>query len=103
VAFVHSPEAWARIVVRVMEARPVAEGLVCVLRHQALELALCPFMLLMGLPGSDKDRGKFRPGIGGGHVDDADGLDARPRRTYCAAAVVRIFPLPLPRKSIMAA
>jgi hypothetical protein len=34
----------------------------------------------MGFPRSYKDRGKLRPGIGGGHIDDADGLDPLPRR-----------------------
>jgi hypothetical protein len=31
-------------------------------------------------PGAAEERGELRPGIRRAHIDDADGLDARPRR-----------------------
>src|SRR4029077_13038631 len=53
----------------------VTDRLLGILGHQALELGLGLLMLEMSLPGADEDVGKFRPGIGGGHIDDADRLD----------------------------
>ena len=55
----------------------MADRLLGILRHQALELGLGLFVFEMGRPGPGKDAGEFRPGIGGAHVDDADRLDAR--------------------------
>ena len=44
------------------------------------ELGFGPFMLEMRLPGANEDIGEFDPGIGGAHINDADGVDARSRR-----------------------
>ena len=51
-----------------------------ILRHQALKFGLGLLVLEMGLPGANKDAGKFRPGIRGAHVDNANRLDPRLRR-----------------------
>ena len=56
------------------------DGLLGVLRHQGLELALGPLMVEKGIPGVAEERGELRPGIRRAHIDDADGLDAGPRR-----------------------
>src|SRR6516162_4087175 len=58
----------------------VPDGLPGILRHQGFELALGPFVVEKGTPGVAEERGKLRPGIRRAHIDDADGLDARPRR-----------------------
>src|SRR5215467_14349537 len=57
----------------------VPNGLSGILRHQSLELALGPFVVEKCAPGIAKERSEFRPGIRRAHIDDADGLDARPR------------------------
>src|SRR6516164_11471915 len=44
------------------------------------ELAFRPFVVEKGTPGIAEERGELRPGIRRTHIDDADGLDARPRR-----------------------
>src|SRR5262245_20867482 len=51
-----------------------------ILRHQGLELVFRPLMVEKGLAGVAKQGGELRPGIRGAHIDDADRLDARPRR-----------------------
>src|SRR6516165_588164 len=51
-----------------------------ILRHQGLELAFGPFVVEKCTPGVSEERGELGPGIRGTHIDDADGLDARPRR-----------------------
>ena len=56
------------------------DGLLGVLRHQGFELAFCPLVIEKGLAGVAEESGKFRPGIRRAHIDDADGLDAWPRR-----------------------
>src|SRR5262245_4368796 len=58
----------------------VPDGLPGVLRHQRLELAFGPFVLEKGVPGVAEERSEIRPGIRRAHIDDANGLDARPRR-----------------------
>ena len=56
------------------------DGLLGVLRHQGLELALGPLVVEKGLAGVAEQAGELRPGIRRAHIDDADGLDAWPRR-----------------------
>src|SRR5215471_13083125 len=58
----------------------VPDGLLGILRHQGFELAFRPFVVEKGTPGVAEERGELRPGIRRAHIDDADGLDARPRR-----------------------
>jgi hypothetical protein len=55
----------------------MADRLLSVIGHQALQLGLCLFMLKVGRPGPRKDRSKFRPGVGRTHIDDTHCLDAR--------------------------
>ncbi len=43
-------------------------------------ITLGPFVFNGGLTGPEEDIGKFRPAVGGAHVDHPDGLHARPRR-----------------------
>jgi hypothetical protein len=47
-----------------------------ILWHQTLQFGLGLFMFEMRRTGPRENRSKLRPGIGGAHVDDADGLDA---------------------------
>jgi hypothetical protein len=65
---------------RTLGAEPMPSRLLGVLRHQAFQFGLGVLVLQEGRPGLAKDGGEFRPGIGRTHVDDADGLDAGPRR-----------------------
>src|SRR6516164_8239228 len=58
----------------------VPDGLPGILGHQGFELAFGPFVVEKCAPGIAKERGELRPGIRRAHIDDADGLDARPRR-----------------------
>ena len=58
----------------------MADRLLRILRHQALELGLGLLVLKMRVPGADEDVGELRPGIGGAHIDNADRLNARPWR-----------------------
>ena len=58
----------------------MADSLLGVIRHQALELGLSVFMLEMRRPGPGENAGEFRPDVGGAHIDDPYGLDAWPRR-----------------------
>src|SRR5262249_16195741 len=58
----------------------VPDGLPGILRHQGLELAFGPFVVEKGAPGVAEERSELGPGIRRAHIDDADGLDARPRR-----------------------
>src|SRR6266436_7310261 len=50
-------------------ADPMADRLLGVLRHQALQLGLRLLVLEEGRPGRAEHGGKLGPGIGGGHVD----------------------------------
>src|SRR6266478_4345977 len=61
-------------------ANPMADRLLGVLRHQALQLGLRLFVLEEGRAGRAEHGGELGPSIGGGHVDDADGRNTRPRR-----------------------
>src|SRR5262245_54303797 len=56
------------------------DGLLGILGHQGFELALRPFVVEKRAPGVAEECGKLRPGIGLTHIDDANGLDARPGR-----------------------
>ena len=58
----------------------MADRLLGILRHQALEFGLGLFVLEMRRPGPGEDHGKLRPGIGRAHIDDAHRLNARLRR-----------------------
>src|SRR5262249_22695733 len=46
----------------------------------SLELVFGPFVVQKGATGIAEERGEFRPGIRRAHINDADRLDARPRR-----------------------
>ena len=56
------------------------DGLLGVLRHQGLELTFRPLMVVKGLPRVAEQGGELGPRIRRAHVEDADRLDARPRR-----------------------
>ena len=53
-------------------------GFLCILGHQRLEFTLGPLMVEEGLPGVAEQPGKLGPGVGGAHVDHADGFNPRP-------------------------
>jgi hypothetical protein len=55
----------------------MAHGLLGILRHQLLELALGALMVGVGALGVPKQPREFRPGIEGIRVHDADGFDPR--------------------------
>src|SRR5207247_9777372 len=63
---------------RASGAYAVANGLLGVLRHQGLQLALGEFVLVVGFTCLAKDAGELRPAVGGTHVDDPDGLNVGP-------------------------
>src|SRR6516162_6292508 len=65
---------------RALGFHAVPDGLLGILWHQGFELASGPFVVEKGLPRVAEERGEFRPGIRGAHVDDADRLDSRARR-----------------------
>ena len=56
------------------------DRLLSVLRHQRLELALRALMVEKGFSGVAEECCELGPGIRRAHIDDTDGLDARPRR-----------------------
>src|SRR6266478_1120258 len=56
------------------------DGLLGILRYQGLELALGALMVEKSLPSVAKERCELGPGVRRTHIDDADGLDARPWR-----------------------
>jgi hypothetical protein len=58
----------------------MAERLLRIPRHQALELSLGLHVLPMRLAGLDEDAGEFHPRIGGAHIDNPNRLDAGLRR-----------------------
>src|SRR6266436_5150928 len=58
----------------------MADCLLGILGHQGFELALGPFVVEKGAACVAEERGELGPGIRRAHIDDADGLDARPRR-----------------------
>src|SRR6516165_927962 len=65
---------------RALCSHAVPNGLPGILRHQGFELAFRPFVVEKCAPGVAEERGELGPGIGRAHIDDADGLDARPWR-----------------------
>src|SRR5262245_10025892 len=65
---------------RALCSHAVPDGLLGILGHQGFELAFGPFVVEKGAPGVAEERGELRPGIRCAHIDDADGLDARPWR-----------------------
>src|SRR5262245_904821 len=65
---------------RALGFHAVPNGLSGILGYQGFELAFGPLVVEKGTPGGAEERGEFRPGIRPAHIDDADGLDARPRR-----------------------
>src|SRR5262245_35033232 len=65
---------------RPLGPHPVPDCLLDVLRHQRLELALCALVVEKGLPGVAEERGELGPRVRRAHIDNANGLDARPWR-----------------------
>src|SRR5215468_11270595 len=65
---------------RALGFHAMPDGLPGILRHQGFELAFGPFVVEEGTAGVAEERREIRPGIRRTHIDDADGLDARPRR-----------------------
>src|SRR5215510_1696700 len=65
---------------RALGFHAVPDGLLGILGHQGFELAFGPFVVEKGTPGAAEEGSELGPGIRRTHVDDADGLDARPRR-----------------------
>src|SRR6516164_8767218 len=58
----------------------VPYGLPRILGHQGFELAFGPFVVEKGASSVAEESSELGPGIRRTHIDDADGLDARPRR-----------------------
>src|SRR5215472_5133366 len=58
----------------------MADRLLGILGHQGFELTLGPFVVEKCAASAAEECGELRPGIRCAHIDDADGLDARPRR-----------------------
>src|SRR5215813_6650918 len=56
------------------------DGLLSIFGYQGFELAFGPFVVEKSAPGVAEEGGELRPGIRRAHIDDADGLDAWPRR-----------------------
>src|SRR5260370_18033733 len=65
---------------RPLGPNPMPDGLLGVFRHQALELGLVALVFKKRRAVPPKHPGKFGPGIGRAHVNDANGSDPRPRR-----------------------
>src|SRR5215472_3669551 len=63
---------------RALCSHSVPNRLLGILRHQRFELAFRSFVVEKGAPGVAEERGELRPRIRCAHIDDADGLDARP-------------------------
>src|SRR5258707_3153650 len=61
-------------------SHPMPDGLPGILGHQGFELAFGPFVVEKGAPGVAEEGSELRPGIRRTHIDDADRLDAWPRR-----------------------
>ena len=58
----------------------MADRLLRIIGHQALELGLSLFVFQMRRPGPRKDCSKLRPGIRGTHIDNSHCFDTRLRR-----------------------
>src|SRR5260370_19765745 len=65
---------------RALGFHTVPDGLLGILGHPGFKLAFGPFVVEKGTPGVTEEGGELRPGIRQAHIDDADGLDARPWR-----------------------
>src|SRR5215510_16542442 len=65
---------------RALGFHAVANGFLGILGHQGFELAFRPFVVEKGASGIAEERSELRPRIRRAHIDDADGLNARPRR-----------------------
>src|SRR6516225_2311608 len=57
--------------------QPMADCLLGILRKQGLELAFRPLVLEVSRPGPAKQRRELRPAVGGAHIHNANGFDAR--------------------------
>src|SRR5258708_3727619 len=64
---------------RAFGANAVADSLFGVLRHECLQFCLGRFVLNECIARPAIYASQFRPGIGRAHVDNSNGLDARPR------------------------
>src|SRR6266511_4253678 len=67
---------------RALGPHPMADRFLGILRHESLELALRAFVVEKRTPGIAKERSELRPRIRCAHLDDADGINARPRRLH---------------------
>src|SRR5215813_9364533 len=65
---------------RALSPHAMPDGLLGVLRHQGFELAFSPFVVEKGTASIAEERGELCPGVRRAHIDDAGGLDTRPRR-----------------------
>src|SRR5262249_52471861 len=65
---------------RAFGSYPMPDGFLGVLGHQGLELAFRPLVVEKGMPGVAEQLCELGPRIGRAHIDDADGIDTRPRR-----------------------
>src|SRR5689334_16964595 len=65
---------------RAPSSHAMPDGLLGALRHQCFELAFCALMIEKGAPGAAEKGRKLPPGIRRAHIDNPNGLDARPRR-----------------------
>src|SRR5215510_5827376 len=65
---------------RTLSLHAVSNGFLGILRHQGFEFAFGPFVVEKGAPGAAEECGELGPRIRRVHIDDADGLDAGPRR-----------------------
>src|SRR5262249_45505210 len=70
----HRPRA------RALGPHPMADRFLGVVRHQGFELALRPLVVEKGLPGIAEQRSALGSEIRRPYIEDADGVDARPRR-----------------------
>src|ERR1700679_2600478 len=64
----------------------VAAHLLCVIRHQSLELGLCPLVVQKSGTRGAEETGELHPRIGAAHVDYANCFDPRPRRLNAIGA-----------------
>src|SRR5262245_40749665 len=65
---------------RALGPAPLPDGLPGILRHQGFKLALGPFVVDKSAAGIAEESSELGPGIRRTHIDNADGLDARPWR-----------------------
>src|SRR5262245_27033995 len=56
------------------------DRLLGILRHKRLELALRALVVEKGFPGVEEERFELSPRVRRAHIENADGLDARPWR-----------------------